>query len=111
MADDFSVSDVNSGAAHTIAALDRLFPRPRKFAVRLWDGRELAADAPPAFTLTLNHPAALRQMFKIPLELSLAEAFIYGDFELEGDIFAVFAEAAATFSAGPEGGEGGRQSG
>jgi cyclopropane-fatty-acyl-phospholipid synthase len=32
----------------------------------------------------------LKRMFTPPVELSLGEAFIYGDFEIEGDIFSVF---------------------
>jgi cyclopropane-fatty-acyl-phospholipid synthase len=72
---------------HTAALLDRLFPPPRSFALRLWDGRSLPAPAGASFTLVLNHPGAPRRMFTPPLELSLAEAFISGDFEIEGDIF------------------------
>ena len=30
------------------------------------------------------------RMFRPPFELSLGEAYIYGDFDIEGDIFAAF---------------------
>lgn len=70
--------------------LDRLFPPPRAFSVRLWDGSELPAAGQPAFTLALKHPGALRRMFTPPIELSLGEAFIYGEFDIEGDIFSAF---------------------
>jgi len=38
----------------------------------------------------LKHPGALRRMVTPPIELSMGEAFIYGDFDIEGDIFAAF---------------------
>jgi len=77
---------------HTVAMLDRLFPPPRSFTIRLWDGTALPASlgATP-FTLALNHPGALRRMFAPPLDLSLGEAYISGDFEIDGDIFAAVA--------------------
>lgn len=70
--------------------LDHLFPPPRAFSVRLWDGFELPAVDRPVFSLILNHTGALRRMFTPPIELSLGEAFIYGDFDIEGDIFSAF---------------------
>lgn len=78
--------DENVGS--TVALLDQLFSPPRPFAVRLWDGTELPGSA--GACLVLRHPGALRRMLTPPLELSLGEAFIYGDFDIEGDIFAVF---------------------
>jgi cyclopropane-fatty-acyl-phospholipid synthase len=73
---------------HIAAVLDRLFPPPRHFTVRLWDQTEFLGSGRSDFTLVLNHPAALRRMLTPPVELALGEAFIYGDFDLEGDIFA-----------------------
>ena len=65
---------------------------PRDFAVRLWDGT--VWDAEPGmqarFTLVLKHPGALRTMFWPPGEISLSEAYIYDDFDIEGEIEAVF---------------------
>ncbi len=74
----------------TRALIDQFFGRfgHRDFAVRLWNGEILPAETTSSFTLTLNHPGALRCMFQLPLELSLGEAYIYGDFDIEGDIFA-----------------------
>ncbi len=64
------------------------------FAVRLWEGTvwqsKPEADEPPRFTLVLQHPGALRKMFLPPSELNLGEAYIYNDFDIEGDIEAVF---------------------
>ncbi|HJQ28850.1 MAG TPA: cyclopropane-fatty-acyl-phospholipid synthase family protein [Rubrobacter sp.] len=65
---------------------------PRDFAVRLWDGSVWDAEPgmPVRFTLVLKHPGALRRMFWPPGEISLAEAYIYDDFDIEGEIGAVF---------------------
>jgi cyclopropane-fatty-acyl-phospholipid synthase len=64
------------------------------FAVRLWDGTTWKPNAgsgePIRFTLVLQHPGALRRMFLPPSELHLGEAYIYNDFDIEGDISAVF---------------------
>lgn len=63
----------------------------KPFAVRLWDGSEwYSSDQSPRFTLKLKHPAALRNMFWRPSELSLGESFIYDDFDIEGDLEASF---------------------
>jgi cyclopropane-fatty-acyl-phospholipid synthase len=66
--------------------------RPRDFAVRLWDGNTWDAEPgrPARFTLVLKHPGALRSMFWPPNEISLAEAYIYDDFDIEGGIENVF---------------------
>ncbi len=65
---------------------------PRDFAVRFWDGSTWDAEpsAPTRFTLVLNHPGTLRRMFLTPNQLSLGEAYIYGDFDIEGDVIAAF---------------------
>src|SRR5579864_4682051 len=64
------------------------------FAVRLWDGTTWSPNAgsgePARFTIVLQHPGALRKMFLPPSELNLGEAYIYNDFDIEGDIEAVF---------------------
>ncbi|MFO7741214.1 MAG: cyclopropane-fatty-acyl-phospholipid synthase family protein [Anaerolineae bacterium] len=67
------------------------------FSVRLWDGSVWPEEAveSAAFTLVLNHPGALRQMFLPPSELNLGESYIYGDFDVEGDLIAAFPLAAA----------------
>jgi len=65
------------------------YPR-RDFQVRLWQGGIWGADRQPRFTLILKHPGALRQMFQSPSELTLGESYIFDDFDIEGDIEAVF---------------------
>src|SRR5262245_2092638 len=66
---------------------------PFNVAVRLWDGstREPAPEAgePARCTLVLNHPGALRMMLVPPGVLSLGEAYIYNDFDIEGEITAI----------------------
>ena len=66
----------------------------RNFALRLWDGTVWKPDPdagePPRFTLVLQHPGALRKMFLPPSELNLGEAFIYNDFDVEGNLAEAF---------------------
>lgn len=38
--------------------------------------------------MVLRHPGAVRRMLTVPLELGMGEAFIYEDFEIEGDLYA-----------------------
>jgi cyclopropane-fatty-acyl-phospholipid synthase len=66
-----------------------------KIAVRLWDGTRWPDDRPRAATLVLRHPGALRAMFAEGTELGLAEAYLYDDFDIEGDIETVFGLAEA----------------
>ena len=77
---------------HSVALLDCFFPPPRSFAVRVWDGTLLSASAGDSFTLILTHPGALRRMFTPPIERAFGEAFIRGDFDVEGDVVAAVAQ-------------------
>ncbi|MGC2193766.1 MAG: cyclopropane-fatty-acyl-phospholipid synthase family protein [Terriglobales bacterium] len=65
------------------------YPR-RDFQVQLWDGSAWGEEKQPRFTLVLKHPEALRSMFLSASELTLGEAYIYDDFDIEGDIEAAF---------------------
>lgn len=60
------------------------------FAVRFWDGStwQPDPDQSPRFTLVLKHPGALRHMFWPPRPLSFASAYLYDDFDVEGDMVA-----------------------
>ncbi len=84
--------------------LARLFigPAAQQVSVRLWDGTLWPDDAPRPATLVLKHPGALRAMFLPGHELGLAEAYLYHDFDIIGDIEAVFglADALAAATAG-----------
>lgn len=93
-----------NGAAlnHARKAIELLLgpPNMRTCAVRYWDGSEERPGAPstgggrgaqrPAFTLVLRSSGALRRMLLPPSELSFGEAYVRGDFDVEGDM-----EAAA----------------
>ena len=80
-------------AATTLEILDELLDDyPCDFGVRLWNGARRDADPglPERFTLVLRHPGALRAMLWPPSRLAVAEAYIYDDVDVEGDIHAVF---------------------
>jgi cyclopropane-fatty-acyl-phospholipid synthase len=74
----------------TCALLERIFPSPRCFTVILWGMAELSADTEAKFSLVLKHPGALRRMISPPIELSVGEAYIYGDFDIQGDLYAFY---------------------
>ncbi|MFL5658960.1 MAG: hypothetical protein ACJ8CB_32845, partial [Ktedonobacteraceae bacterium] len=63
----------------------------RDVAVRLWDGTtwQPAPGEPARCTLVLQHPGALRKMFVPPNDLTLGEAYLYDDFDIEGDLEAL----------------------
>jgi cyclopropane-fatty-acyl-phospholipid synthase len=93
----------NDDAVHTtMSLLHDLFDsyHPRNFVVRLWDSAVWEAEEgqPARFTLVLQHPGALRKMLLPPGELTLGEAYIYNDFDIEGDIESVYAVADHIFN-------------
>jgi cyclopropane-fatty-acyl-phospholipid synthase len=89
LAVDVDTAKSTAGAVRQF--INTLFPAPRHFDVRLWDGSSLGADTgKPRFTVAFNTPGAVRRMFGLPVELSLAEAYVRGDFDIEGDIVAAF---------------------
>lgn len=61
---------------------------PRNFKIVLWDGQSLDPEdgEEVALTIKFNYPHTLRQFLSSPSQLSLCEGYIYGDFELEGDL-------------------------
>jgi cyclopropane-fatty-acyl-phospholipid synthase len=65
---------------------------PRNFCVELWDGQRWEPESGQfrRFTWKINRPGALRSALTTASLLGLAEAYIYGDFDLDGDIEAVF---------------------
>ncbi len=87
-ASESDVAEINA-AQRVEKFIKSIIPEPRPFNVRLWNGALLKGDEP-RFTLVLTHPGSLRRMFRPPLELSLSEAFIRGDFDIEGDLIEVF---------------------
>lgn len=68
--------------------------RRRPFALRFWDGSELAAtvDVPGgAPVIVLRHPAALAQLLHEPNDLGLGRAWVAGQLDVEGDLEQVVA--------------------
>ncbi len=59
-------------------------------SVRLWDGALWPDDDQRSTTLVLNHPGALRSMLLPGTEVGLGEAYLYDDFDVEGNLEAVF---------------------
>jgi cyclopropane-fatty-acyl-phospholipid synthase len=58
----------------------------REMDVRYWDGSVDRGRSDAAFTLCINRRGALRRMLLPPSELSLVEAYLSGDVDLEGDV-------------------------
>ena len=55
--------------------------------VRAWDGSESGPADSPA-TLVIRSPDAIRRLLWAPHELGLARAFVTGDLDVEGDLYA-----------------------
>lgn len=68
--------------------LDHLFDSvpPHDITFRLCDGTFWPDPTARSATIVLNHPGALRSMFGPGTEIGLAEAYLAGDFDIEGDI-------------------------
>jgi cyclopropane-fatty-acyl-phospholipid synthase len=77
-------------AARALGPLLRALGDERDFAIRFWDGRGIRPrlGSEPRFTLIIRRPGALRRMLVPPTDLAIGEAFVHGDFDVEGDIFA-----------------------
>lgn len=85
----------NESVRRCISFFEELFKDygPLDFSIRFWNGA-VHGPAPgrsAAFSLVLNHPGALRRMFRAPGDRSLGEAYIFRDFDIEGDMEAAFA--------------------
>ena len=88
---------VEKNAAKVAAVLDELlqdYPA-RDFAIELWDGTRWEPDPGKfcRFTWQIHHPGVVRAMLRPDRELTLAEGYIYGDFDVHGDMLAVFSLA------------------
>jgi cyclopropane-fatty-acyl-phospholipid synthase len=69
------------------------------FRIRLWDGWSWTCsdNDNPRFTLFVHSAEALETMMVRPSEITLGEAFLAKDIDVEGDIFSVFAMAEHVF--------------
>jgi cyclopropane-fatty-acyl-phospholipid synthase len=65
---------------------------PRDFAVELWDGTQLPPDPGQfcRFTWQIKNPGALRAALRSNRQVALSEAYVCGDFDISGDILAIF---------------------
>jgi cyclopropane-fatty-acyl-phospholipid synthase len=69
-------------------------PGTRPFSMRYWNGlEEPAADGQAACTIVIHRPGGLRRMLLPPSELSIVEALLSGDLEIEGDAESVIGTA------------------
>jgi len=91
--------DVSSTALrHSKSVLATLFGAParRRFDVRYWEGSvEPGNPDDRAFTIVFTRPGALRRMLLPPSELSIVEAYLSGDVDVEGDLSAAVTIADA----------------
>ncbi|HWL40987.1 MAG TPA: class I SAM-dependent methyltransferase [Gemmatimonadaceae bacterium] len=76
--------------ARTVDVLDLAFgpPSQRNYDIRLWDGTLQRGGLTPAadFSMVFQRRGALRRMLIRPSELSIVEALISGDVEIEGNM-------------------------
>jgi cyclopropane-fatty-acyl-phospholipid synthase len=82
-------------AVTALEVLQELFGQyhPRDFAVELWDGTRWEPETDePAFTLRLASPGVLRG-FLGASERALAEAYLHGQLDIDGDVYRAIAAA------------------
>ncbi|HEY6181606.1 MAG TPA: cyclopropane-fatty-acyl-phospholipid synthase family protein [Terriglobales bacterium] len=88
------VPQEDQNANRTLAFLQEILRdyHPRNFAIELWDGTCWEPE-PGQFrrsTWKIARAGAVRCVFSNPSELAFAEAYIGGDFDVEGDIEGIF---------------------
>src|SRR6266566_3859710 len=72
------------------ATIEDLLGPDLPVAIKAYDGSRLGpADA--AATLVIRSPAALQRILTAPGELGFGRAYVAGDLDLEGDIYAALA--------------------
>ncbi len=88
----------------TLDTLELLFTgdAAQQVRVRLWDGTYWPDDTPRPATLVLKHPGALRAMLLPGTEVGLGEAYLYDDFDIEGNVESVFGLADALTGNAPD---------
>ena len=85
----------SSGAAPALAALvEPLFGGALPVRLRAWDGSEAGPQVAPV--VVLRSRRALRRMLYAPGELGLAQAYVTGDLDVEGDLAEGFRRVWAT---------------
>jgi cyclopropane-fatty-acyl-phospholipid synthase len=72
--------------------------RGRLFAIRLWDGwLWKSSEGQPACTIVIHSAGALHSLIARPSEITLGEAYIAKEIDVEGDLFSVFDAAEHIF--------------
>ena len=61
-------------------------PGSRRFEVRYWDGTVESTITSAPYTLIIHRAGALRRMLLPPNELTIIEALLSGDVDIEGDV-------------------------
>lgn len=80
-----TTSPTATGTAHRLAEVgERLFGGTLPVRIRAWDGSEAGpVDAP---TMVVRSPAALTRLIYHPGELGLAQAYVTGELDVDGDL-------------------------
>src|SRR5688572_22909519 len=81
---------MDSKARVAQSILGRIFrDAPFGFAARLWDGTTVTVgrEVATAFTIVFRDPRAFRRIMFRPNTLTLAEAYVGGEMDVEGDFF------------------------
>jgi cyclopropane-fatty-acyl-phospholipid synthase len=79
------LSEARTGLARELNDLfGELFGGPLPIRIRAWDGSETGPAGAPA--LVLRSPRALRRLLWHPGELGLAQAYVTGELDVEGDL-------------------------
>ncbi len=79
---------VRSAAEETARVLAAAVGGPVPLRIRAWDG-SVAGDPDAAATVVIADPRALRRLVWAPSELGLVRAYVSGELDFDGDIFAV----------------------
>ena len=90
----------SSTAVQLRGLLESLLQAPLPVRLRAWDGSETGpADAP---VLIIRNRRALRRLMWRPDELGLARAYVSGDLDVEGDLFAALQRLATLIFRGAD---------
>lgn len=85
-----SASLSRPGGRSVAAAIERLLGSDLPIAVRAYDGSRLGPASAPA-TLLIRSPAVFQRMLTAPGELGLGRAYVAGELDVEGDLYAALA--------------------
>jgi len=86
----------SASADRAVRLLRRVFHRlDTPLTVRLWDGTTTRVGAPgeTSFALVFRSPKVFRQLLLHPTSLRFGEAYLGGEIDLDGDIFAAMRTA------------------